>query len=213
MSTNIRALLFFISKFLLLSALPKGPLMRDYTQYDDMQLLSLVKQSDKAAYTEIYDRYWKKLLYKAGKKIYDLSEAENMAQDIFMDIWKRRNELEVTGTFSHYLSVALKYRVINFHNRVSKRSPLQDPNTAHDSFMDHTTEEYLAHSDLYRRMAKIVAALPEKCQLAFLRREAGLSHKEIANEMGISENTVNMHVNRALKSLRNGLTHIFFFLY
>ncbi len=187
--------------------------MVDYSQYDDTQLLSLLRQSNESAYTEIYHRYWKKLFYKAGKKIHDLLEAENMAQDIFMDIWKRRNELEVTGTFSHYLSVTLKYRVINFHKRDAKKSALYDQNVTQNSFMDRTTEEYLAHSELYRRMAKLVAELPEKCQLAFRLREGGLSHQQIADEMGISKNTVNMHINRALRSLRNGLTNILFYLH
>ncbi|HVZ97064.1 MAG TPA: RNA polymerase sigma-70 factor [Chitinophagaceae bacterium] len=183
--------------------------MIDYSRYDDTQLLSLLAQNDESAFTEIYHRYWEKLFYKAGKKLGDLSEAENIVQDIFLDIWQRRSKLEVTGDLSHYLAVALKYRVINYQNRYAKKATHQAHVSLQDTAADRTTEEWLAYSELNRCMAALVAGLPEKCQLAFRLREEGLSQQQIADKMGVSENTVETHIGRALKSLRKGLTLLF----
>lgn len=187
--------------------------MRDYSPCDDTQLLSLVRQGDEGAYTEVYNRYWNKLLYKAGKKIQDTEEAKNIVQDIFFDIWRRRNTLNITGDLNHYLAVALKYQLIKYLNRERRKESLRDEITVPDAGADRTTEEYLAYSELNRRMAGLVAALPEKCRLVFRLREEGLSHQQIADEMGVSENTVHTHIKRALKSLRDGLAHIVFFLH
>lgn len=179
-----------------------------YATYTDGQLLELLKQSDHGAFTELYYRYWQKLFYKAGKKLNDLSEAENIVQDIFLDIWQRRTQLEVTGELAHYLALALKYRIINYQARLHYKTA----HAAHLSQQPHnerTTEEWLAHSELNRRMANLVSGLPEKCQLAFRLREEGLSQKEIAREMGVSENTVETHIGRALKALRTGIANFF----
>jgi RNA polymerase sigma-70 factor (family 1) len=185
--------------------------MQSYQTYSDRALLSLLKTGDEQAFTEIYNRYWEKLFYKAGKKLNDLPGAENIVQDIFLNIWQRRNKLEVKGDLNHYLAVALKYRIINYQNRHAKKTIYQTHLSIEDTTADRTTEEWLAYTELNRRMANLVANLPEKCQLAFRLREEGLSQQQIADKMGISENTVDTHISRALKSLRNGLAHLFFF--
>ncbi|MDX1956587.1 MAG: sigma-70 family RNA polymerase sigma factor [Chitinophagaceae bacterium] len=182
--------------------------MTPYSQYDDQQLLALLRTSDEQAFTVIYQRYWESLFYKAGKKLNNLPEAENIVQDIFTDIWNRRMEINVTGELSHYLSLALKYRIINYQARM-RHAEYYSLHQSRLEISDRNTEEWLAYSELNRRMAALVKALPEKCQLAFRLREKGLSQKEIAETMQVSENTVETHIGRALKALRTGLTQLF----
>jgi RNA polymerase sigma-70 factor (ECF subfamily) len=181
--------------------------MLSYSTYSDPQLVDLLKQSDQKAFTELYERYWKPLFYKAGKKLKDLSEAENIVQEIFLDLWRRRNVIEIAGELSHYLAVALKYRIINFQSAKYNQTLRIDDISEEHLKAGKTTEEYLAASELNRKMAALVDRLPAKCKLAFQLREEGLSQKEFAGQMGISENTVETHIGRALKSLRSGIAN------
>lgn len=183
--------------------------MNAYSSHSDQLLVRLLEVSDRDAFTEIYNRYWDRLFYVAGKKIKDLYEAESMVQDLFLDLWQRRQTLEVEGELSHYLAVAMKYKIINFQARKERAARYV---SQHAAEADRATEEWLSFNELKGRLDKLVTQLPQKCRLAYELREEGLTQKEIATSMGVSENTVETHIGRALKFLRSGLTHIFFFL-
>jgi RNA polymerase sigma-70 factor (ECF subfamily) len=187
--------------------------MLRYQTYTDNELVSLLKKGDEKAFTELYERFWEALFYKAGKKLKDLAEAENIVQDIFLDLWKRREVLEITGELSHYLALALKYRVINYQSKKYYQQSYSNHLSLQHSEADKTTEECLAYSELNRKMAALVARLPEKCRLVFQLREEGFSQKEIADRMGVTENTVETHIGRALKALRSGIANFFSFLF
>ena len=77
---------------------------------------------------------------------------------------------------------------------------------------DNSTQDRLDFEDLQTRLEALVAGLPEKCQLVYrMSRENGHSQREIAGELNISEKTVEAHLGKALKLLRNGLYSLEFF--
>ena len=178
-----------------------------------MELLDLLKSGDQAAFTEIYNRYWKKLFAIAGNKINDLDEAEEIVQDIFVALWKRRENLEITGSLSAYLAVSVKYRVIKLLDKRYYEQQYADHSRKVFSLLDDSTQEWLQFEELKTRLSELVADLPEKCRLVYqLSRDRGYSQKQIAEELGISEKTVEAHIGKALKSLRGGLNNFFTFL-
>ena len=86
----------------------------NYQFHRDEELLLLLQTGDHTAFREIYKRYWDKLLYIAGKKLDDFSEADSIVQDVFVDLWHRRETLEVRQQLAGYLVVAVRYRILNF---------------------------------------------------------------------------------------------------
>jgi DNA-directed RNA polymerase specialized sigma24 family protein len=78
----------------------------------DLELVDLLKSDGYAAFTEIYNRYWDKLFVVAYCRLDDELEAEEAVQNVFLSLWKRRENLELTHSISTYLSVAVKYQVI-----------------------------------------------------------------------------------------------------
>lgn len=173
----------------------------------DQDLLRLLKEGDGKAFTALYNRYWQRLLVVATNKIQDLEEAEEIVHDIFVALWNRRQELEVTGDFGAYLAVSVKYRVMKvLAKRYRQRNYTE---TLHFSFSDNSTQEWLQFSELQQQLGQLVAALPEKCRLVYtLSRESGYTQKQIAVELQISEKTVEAHLTKALKSLKAGLNYI-----
>lgn len=186
--------------------------MSIYTGVNDAELLSLLKKDDQAAFTELYNRYWKRLFVTASYRLDNLGEAEEIVQDIFASLWKRRYELTINTDLSRYLAISVKYRVIKtLDKHYSKRCYIES--FAFAKQVDNSTEEKLSFDELKDELEKYVCQLPERCQLVFrLSREEGLTQKQIAETLQISEKTVETHLGKAFKILRIKLANFMTFL-
>ena len=181
--------------------------MYDYNILEDNELVDKLSTGDSYAFTEIYNRYWKKLFTVAANKIDDLDEAEEIVQDIFISLWRRREELNVIDTLSAYLAVSVKYKVIKVLDKRNNRQKYIGYSKDHINIADNYTEEWLEFEELKSRLAIFVAELPEKCRMVYqLSREAGYTQRKIAEELNISEKTVEAHLGKALKVLRTRLS-------
>jgi RNA polymerase sigma-70 factor (family 1) len=181
--------------------------MTHYTAYSDNQLLALLKDSEHDAFTELYNRYWKRLFAVAANQLDHPAEAEELVQDLFLDLWNRRQDLAITSTLSAYLSVSVNYKVIN---RMARRHREQAHlNSLAADTIDHSLEEWLSFEELKERLERVLSELPEKCKLVFtLSRTEGLTRREISRELGIAEKTVESHLTRALRQLRSALSSL-----
>jgi RNA polymerase sigma-70 factor (family 1) len=187
--------------------------MLPYNSYSDQELMVLLKQNDDKAFTEIYNRYWEKLFSVAGNKLSNLELAEELVQNIFLDLWNRREQIEITVALNFYLASAMKYKVIDARLKRSREANYQKYSLKHFSEEDRSTEQYLSFKELKNQLMMLVAQLPEKCQLVYkLSKEDGFSQKEIAWKLHLSEKTVESHLSRASKSLRTSLSKILFFI-
>jgi len=185
--------------------------MTAYSSYTDADLLAFLRMGDKEAFTELYNRYWTLLFQVAANKTGSLAEAEEIVQDLFLDIWRRREQLEITSGVRTYLAVALKYRVINLLAQRNKRHRYEQYVSKKLSIADSSTEQWLGFHELDERIARLVADLPDKCRLVYqLKKEKGYSQRDIALHLRISEKAVEAHVTRALKLLRTGIRALFF---
>lgn len=181
---------------------------------DDDTLVKLLQKGNDAAFTEIYHRYWNRLFSVAANKLnYDLKLAEELVQDIFLDLWHRREVLHIRSSLSLYLAAAMKYKVIDARLKKKRMAAYAENLAVQVPPGDTSTEKQISFDELQHELSALVSSLPEKCQLVYkLSREAGYSQKEIAHHLSISEKTVESHLARAVKTLRLGLknflTHI-----
>lgn len=170
----------------------------------DQQLTEQLPYKE-AAFTEVYNRYWDKLLFVAAVKLRDPAMAEEIVQDVFLDLWKRRKQLSITGSLEAYLSVAVKYRIINAHAKMKREQDFLAGRT--DTAL--RIEPWLDEKELQKNYQLLVSQLPEKCRITYrLSREEGLSLKEIAGKMAVSQKAVEANLTRSLKLLRFGLKKI-----
>ena len=182
--------------------------------YTDQELLQLLQQSDDEAFTTIYLRYWDKLIAVAMHRLGNLEEAREIVQEVFCNLWRRRDDLEITHSLNTYLAAAIKYEIfkrfaVKSRHRRLEQQALKNWQEAADDTLDQLNAHEL-QSELYT----LVKALPEKCRLVFqLSRDKGYTQKQIASELGIAEKTVEAHLSAALRKLRVGLSHLFTFLF
>lgn len=184
--------------------------MPAYSEYTDQQLLSLAKEGRELAISEIFDRYWHKLLAVALNRLANLEDAEECVQDVFVNLWKIRAKLELKYGLYTYLSAAVRYRVLDKMNQQYRKIHFSDTDFSELAELSSETDAadaQLLQLELMDKIESAVKLLPEKCQIVYrMSREAGLSHKKIAEQLDISEKTVEAHLGKAMKDIRKNLS-------
>lgn len=182
--------------------------MATYGKFTEEELTALLKEGDHAAFTEIYHRYWKKLFYIAGKKLGNLEEAEEVVQNIFMSLWNRRAVIIITTTLGAYLTTSVKYWIIKILDKQYHQQKYTQ--SIASNVLDDSTQQWLEFLDLKEILDRYISELPEKCQLVFsMSRNLNMSQKQIAEELNISEKTVEAHMGKAIKTLRTRFNQFF----
>lgn len=180
--------------------------MHLYSQLNDFELVDLVKSGDEKAFREVYDRYWDLLYIIARNRLNNEPESEEIVQEIFLDFWSKRDSFELTKGLENYFSVAVKYKVIN---RLVKKAKVLQYEKEYKSIhqeADNSFLHLLDYKEMKQQLSALIGSLPDKCRRVFqLRHEKGYTLRQIAEEMEISEKTVEAHLTKARKTLRNAI--------
>lgn len=175
--------------------------MADYTSCSDAELTNMICAGDRMAYAEVYQRYVFPLLNHAYNKTRDREEARDIVQEVFAILWAKRELLQITNLAGYLFKSTRNI----FLNQVAHRAVQDKYLLSMEQFA--TSAEVSDHLARERQLMAIIereiAALPPKMREVFeLSRKEHLSHKEIAEKLGISEQTVSKQVTNALRILR-----------
>lgn len=186
--------------------------MEKYSSYSDTELVGYLKgKFANAAFEELYKRYWKKLLIQALFKLSSEVEAEEVVQDVFTDLWERKETIEIRNSFHTYIASCVKYQILSRLARKKKDRSFEQEIKKSQSKDANDTEAWLDYETTRKQIEDTIKSLPEKCRLVFrLSREEGYSQKEIADELNISTKTVETHITKALKKIRSSFKQFFF---
>jgi len=177
--------------------------MEDYSKFCDLELQHLLVLGDTCAFTEIYDRYKGVLYQHALNMLKDRDEAKDVLQELFANLWANRESIQIKSNLSGYLYVGVRNRVVNLiaHKQVQAQyiSSLGDFINKGEFITDYRVRE----RQLAELIEKEIDSLPAKMREVFqLSKISNLSHKEIAEELSVSEQTVRTQVRNALRILR-----------
>lgn len=157
--------------------------------------------------------YYKRLCAYAVSFVSQNDIAEDIVIDVFLKLWEKRGSVNITKSVSSYLFKSVKNACINFLNREKSRKLTISENEVNllNLKMKYTISdkypltELIGH-ELEEKIKMEVDKLPDQCrEIFYLSRFEELSHKEIADKLGISKNTVKVQIYRALLKLRKGL--------
>jgi RNA polymerase sigma-70 factor (ECF subfamily) len=180
-----------------------------YQHLTDEQLLHRLRDDDKQAFAEIYDRYWEPMSLYVLKITRSPDDACDIVQDVFVSIWKRRYELNISVSLKAYLLKSVRNLSIRYiEKNINKKGFLQSLSD-HYGKLEMSAADSLEFRELESRLTRVVAQLPPKMQQVFvLSRHENLSYKEIAQRLGIKETTVKKQVSNALKLIRTEVSSI-----
>ncbi|WP_109831588.1 RNA polymerase sigma factor [Reichenbachiella versicolor] len=169
----------------------------------DIELMKLVKSGNQLAFDQLYNKYWNLLFSIAYQKTGSQCDAEDLVHEVFLDIWKGREKIEIKSSFAAYIATSLKYKIFRQIESKSVKQRYQQHVVSSREETELNTQNYLAFNELYDLIEESVDGLPDKCKSVFkLSREQDYSIKEIAEELEISPNTAKNHIKYALKQLR-----------
>ena len=175
----------------------------EYELWPDAKLLSLLRVDDRKAFEMLYHKYSRKIYYAAYNLFRDKDVCEDLVQELFIDLWTKRGELNITS-LEWYLKVAVKNRVLMY---IRTQKATLDVSVIEILAEKHSADSQLLQHDIARVLDTNVAQLPERCRQIFkLSRIEYLSNKEIASRLNISIKTVENQMTIALRHLRHGLT-------
>lgn len=173
----------------------------------DEELISLLKNGDETALKKIYSIYWEPLFLSAFNFLKDKETCEDIIQEVFINIWNRRDTILFSTSLKAYLYASVRYEVFRQIRAGNIRESVVE-NIAKHVFAVPASET-LEHKELLQQINRIVETMPDKCKEVYkLSRVEQLSHKEIAEKLNISTKTVENHLTKALKILRSSLAQL-----
>lgn len=182
------------------------------TLQEDKVLLDRIKRADEQAFHALFDRYWKPMTLSAYRRILNEEDAKDMVQEILISIWQRRDHIETDaeGSLSVYLFSALKYRVINYLVTCGRKDMYQAVLQRITELQSNNVADNILSKELQQVIDATVAGMSPRMQQAFrLSRYKGLSIREIANELSLSEQTVKNLITQSLQQLRRAV-HLYY---
>ena len=175
---------------------------------EDGELLSAIARGDRQAYRGLYQRYAPILLGLLSRILGDRGEAEDVLQEVFLQIWKKAGDFdERRGRALHWLATIARNRALDRRSTIESRrrlAPAALPDTAHQQPLDPVDAANVAEEarHLHRALAQIPEAQRQVLLLAYFD---GLSQTEIAERVGLPLGTVKSHARIGLTRLRDFL--------
>jgi len=175
----------------------------------DKFIIESIKAGNKNAFEFLFKTYYPDLKTYANNIVSNDVIAEDLVMDVFVRLWELEKRLDIKTSVAGYLFTSVHNHCINYLTRKHKRFPglnaetidklnlripLSDENEAISS---------INLSELSERIEKGIENLPDECRKVFsMSRIEGMTNREIADKLGISENTVKVQIYRALKNFR-----------
>jgi RNA polymerase sigma-70 factor (ECF subfamily) len=182
-------------------------------KYDITNLLIRLKTSDHSAFSDIFSLYHRQIYLFCCKSLSE-EDAEEITQNVFMTIWEDRQKIDPQYSFSAYLYSIAKHQVYNtIRNKVIQKS-FMEKYVRNMEDIELPPEYDDSMQKLKMKLKNTINQLPERQREIFkMNRTYGLTYKEIAQKLNISENTVDTSMRRSLAFLRKIFLWVFWALF
>lgn len=183
-------------------------------QHHEQLLLEQVKMGDEGAFGQLFDRYYAAVSSYVNKLVKDEQASQDLAQDVFVRLWKSRGRLDPSVSPWGLIITIAKRLALNELRKVACDKRARMHFWQKIQFAGNAIDDQLHFNETMQLAKRAIAALPKRQQEVFqLSRYEGLSHEEIADTLNISKHTVNNLMVQALKTLRVALKGAWFLIF
>lgn len=179
----------------------------------DFKLMERIGEGDHAAFRDLVERHQNAVIGTVAKMLGNASESEDIAQQVFLRIWKNAKRYRPDAKFTTYLFTITRNLVFNETRRKSRKKEVssdereENSNLLIEASPDRQPDSELLQAELQRAVDDAIASLPETQRMAVvLRRYEQLSYEEIAGVLNLSVSAVKSLLFRARTSLREALS-------
>jgi len=172
----------------------------------DVILARRLKDNDKPAFELIFNKFSRRLYCFTLGYVHSQAESEEIVQNVFVSLWENRDMLNEAFPLQNYLYRVTINHIYNYFKHQSVRRHYAENMVLEGSDEDQDAEQSILANDLGEIVNKFVGDLPIRQQVIYrLSRMDGLCHSEIAQRMGLSVRSVENHIHRTLKYIREKL--------
>jgi len=172
----------------------------------DQELILRIRNGDQVAFELVFYRYKGKLYDFIRHSLPAEEDPESMVQEVFTKLWINRKQLDPSRSLNPFLYTIARNEVFGqLRKMLVRRKYLEELNYSVNGLVD-STEQQFEYEELKKIVAQLIQSMPGKRREIFeMSRNEGLNYREIATALGISENTVDTQIRKALAFLRENL--------
>ena len=176
------------------------------------ELIQKLKKGDDEDFSAMYKLYWEKVYNFSRLYLASSEDVAEIVQEVFIKLWETRHLIDEEQSFEGFLFIITRNQIFNYSRKRLNYSFLKM--TVMQSIeKSYEEEDQLEIADLKKHLSVLISQLPERQQEIFrLSREQHMTYKQIAEQLSISEKTVEYHMTAALKYLRKNLYLLSLFL-
>lgn len=176
------------------------------------EVVTAIVKGDKIAFEQLFKTWYVRLCVYGESIVRDRDQAEDLVQGIFCLLWEKREDINIHESLKSYLYRSVYYAALNVLKHDKVKSAFLEFIRKHEHRDENNIEHFFENEDresLMKEIWGIIDSLPEQCREIFvLSRFSGKKSIEIAKLMGISVRTVETQLYRAMKRLREELSHL-----
>lgn len=181
---------------------------KDQTSERERELLILLNQGSEPAFAELYKLYSVRILKKLILLLKDEAIAMDVLQDVFMKIWEKRDTLDPEKSFAAFLFQIAENRVTDLFRRAKTNQKLLDHIIHASTELYFQTDDFVNGKESSKVLQQVIDKLPARRKEIFLLcKMEGKSYEEVAQMLQISTGTVNDHMVKALRHIREQLSN------
>lgn len=174
----------------------------------EQEAVQKLKKGDTLAFTRLFYAYENRLFGYAASLLPDKKDAEEIVQEVFYQVWKNRHRLDETKSFKSFLFTISKRLIYKVIRKRTQALVYQQQQVVESEGNWSSTEDLYHYHELESNIHKIVDSMScKRRQVFIMSRFQGLNNQEIASQLNISLSTVENHINKALRILKERLNH------
>jgi len=170
-----------------------------------------LKQGDHSAFEEVFSLYYLKIKTFLLGYVKSMSDAEEIAEDIFVELWQNHQKIIPERSFDAYLYTIAKHKALNLLKRKHLSNTIINSHTT-GNFAYSPEDEYIALEKALL-IEMIVEKMPPQRRSIYNLRKEGLTNEEIARELNTTKRNVESQISLALKTIRQSIFCYFFMFY
>ena len=181
---------------------------------NEKHIIDSIYSGDRKIFSVIYKEYFNALCSYATNYVDDREEVKNIVQDVIINIWENRAKANEIKSLRSYLFGSVHNQCLNNikHKRIVEKH--QENITLTLKEMSMETVDFLESEEDVNMIHRAIESLPEQTKKVFkMKRFESLSYKEIAEHLQISDRTVDTHMTKAMKLLKEKLGHLLMVLF
>ncbi|MEZ5106058.1 MAG: RNA polymerase sigma-70 factor [Draconibacterium sp.] len=173
---------------------------------NEILLVKALKKGNAEAFDELFFLYGNRIYQFTFKYLKSKEESEEVVQEVFFRIWKKRKNLNPELSFKAYLFKIAYHFILEYFEKASRQRAFKDKLIEESIKFSPGNEEQLNYQFLLEKVERLIDRLPPRQkEILIKRRKEGLPLKEIAVQLNIAPKTVENHLTEALKTIRKQL--------